>query len=276
MRSEKENRLRYSIFDPTGNITALVESVVPEKDQPSVAAAIMARHTAVEQVGFLRLPAGEGETPALRMAGGEFCGNASMSAAALWALRRGLDGGECSLRVSGAESAVSVRLRRETEGSFAAAVHMPPAGQIMERECVISGRRGGLSCVYMEGITHAVITPASAFFALKDDRPAAERAVRTLCAELGASCLGLMFLEEEMPRWRLTPLVWVPASGTLFWENSCASGSAAVSMALARTLKRTVALDLDEPGGRLRAESDPETGETWLHGRTKLLGEYVA
>ena len=276
MRSEKENRLRYSIFDPTGNITALVESPVEESCQPSVAAAIMARHTAVEQVGFLRLPAGEGETPALRMAGGEFCGNASMSAAALWALRRGLDGGECSLRVSGAESAVSVRLRRETEGSFAAAVHMPPAGQITEKECVISGRRGTLSCVYMEGITHAVITPASAFFALKDDRPAAERAVRTLCAALGANCLGLMFLEEEMPRCRLTPLVWVPASGTLFWENSCASGSAAVSMALARTLKRTVALDLDEPGGRLRAESDPETGETWLHGRTKLLGEYVA
>ena len=276
MRSEKEKQLRYSIFDPTGNITALVESVVPEKDQPSVAAAIMARHTAVEQVGFLRLPAGEGETPALRMAGGEFCGNASMSAAALWALRRGFDRGECSLRVSGAESAVSVRLRRETEGSFAAAVHMPPAGQIMAKECVISGRRGRLSCVYMEGITHAVITPASAFFALKDDHPAAERAVRTLCAALGANCLGLMFLEEEMPRCRLTPLVWVPASGTLFWENSCASGSAAVSMALARTLKRTVALDLDEPGGRLRAESDPETGETWLHGRTKLLGEYVA
>ena len=276
MRSEKENRLRYSIFDPTGNITALVESVVPEKDQPSVAAAIMARHTAVEQVGFLRLPVGEGETPALRMAGGEFCGNASMSAAALWALRRGFDGGECSLRVSGAESAVSVRLRWETEESFAAAVHMPLAGQITEKECVISGRRGRLSCVYMEGITHAVITPASAFFALKDDRPAAERAVRTLCAALGANCLGLMFLEEEMPRWRLTPLVWVPASGTIFWENSCASGSAAVSMALARTLKRTVALDLDEPGGRLRAESDPETGETWLHGRTKLLGEYVA
>ena len=275
MRSEKEKQLRYSIFDPTGNITALVESVVPEKDQPSVAAAIMARHTAVEQVGFLRLPAGGGERPALRMAGGEFCGNASMSAAALWALRRGFDRGECSLRVSGAESAVSVRLRRETEGSFAAAVHMPPAGQIMEKECVISGRRGGLSCVYMEGITHAVITPASAFFALKDDRPAAERAVRTLCAALGANCLGLMFLEEETPRCRLTPLVWVPASGTLFWENSCASGSAAVSMALARTLKRTVALDLDEPGGRLRAESDPKTGETWLHGRTKLLGEYV-
>ena len=276
MRSEKENRLRYSIFDPTGNITALVESPVEESCQPSVAAAIMARHTAVEQVGFLRLPAGEGETPALRMAGGEFCGNASMSAAALWALRRGLDGGECSLRVSGAESAVSVRLRRETEGSFAAAVHMPPAGQIMEKECVISGRRGRLSCVYMEGITHAVITPASAFFALKDDHPAAERAVRTLCAALGANCLGLMFLEEEMPRCRLTPLVWVPASGTLFWENSCASGSAAVGMLLARQSGKAIDLTLEEPGGELRVESNTAKGETWLHGRTKLLGEYVA
>ena len=276
MRSEKEKQLRYSIFDPTGNITALVESVVPEKDQPSVAAAIMARHTAVEQVGFLRLPGGEGETPALRMAGGEFCGNASMSAAALWALRRGLDGGECSIRVSGAESSVSVRLRRETEDGFAAAVHMPPAGQITEKECVISGRRGGLSCVYMEGITHAVITPASPFFALKDAPAAAEEAVRELCGSLGAACLGLMFLEGEGALRRLTPLVYVPLSGTLFWENSCASGSAAVGMLLARQSGKAIDLTLEEPGGELRVESNTAKGETWLYGRTRLLGEYVA
>ena len=276
MRSEKEKQPRYSIFDPTGNITALVESVVPEKDQPSVAAAIMARHTAVEQVGFLRLPAGGGERPALRMAGGEFCGNASMSAAALWALRRGFNGGKCSLRVSGAESAVSVRLRRETEGSFAAAVHMPPAGQIMEKECVISGRRGGLSCVYMEGITHAVITPASPFFALKDAPAAAEEAVRELCGSLGAACLGLMFLEGEGALRRLTPLVYVPLSGTLFWENSCASGSAAVGMLLARQSGKAIDLTLEEPGGELRVESNTVKGETWLYGRTRLLGEYVA
>ena len=89
--SEKEKSpLRYSIFDPTGNITALVESPVDESEQPAVAASIMARHTAVEQVGFVRLSDKKTAPAALRMAGGEFCANASMSAAALSALRLGL------------------------------------------------------------------------------------------------------------------------------------------------------------------------------------------
>ena len=73
--------MRYRIFDPTGNITALVEEAVDVSRQPSVAADIMQKHSNVEQVGFVSL---DGDLPALRMAGGEFCGNASMSAAALY------------------------------------------------------------------------------------------------------------------------------------------------------------------------------------------------
>ena len=47
--------LKYYIFDPTGNITALVESGVAAADQPAVASRIMERHPDVEQVGFLSL-----------------------------------------------------------------------------------------------------------------------------------------------------------------------------------------------------------------------------
>ena len=46
--------LHYCLFDPTGNITALVESAVDVPDQPAVAAGIMCRHPEVEQVGSLR------------------------------------------------------------------------------------------------------------------------------------------------------------------------------------------------------------------------------
>ena len=45
--------LRYYIFDPTGNITALVESEVAIADQPAVASCIMEQHPDVEQVGFV-------------------------------------------------------------------------------------------------------------------------------------------------------------------------------------------------------------------------------
>ncbi len=102
--------LHYCLFDPTGNITALVESAVEVPDQPAVAAGIMCRHPEVEQVGFLSLPAFPA-LPVLRMAGGEFCGNASMCAAALAALRRGMKPGTGSsllLRVSCALRPVAV------------------------------------------------------------------------------------------------------------------------------------------------------------------------
>ena len=273
--SEKEkNPIRYSIFDPTGNITALVESPVDESEQRAVAASIMARHAAVEQVGFVRLPDEKSAPAALRMAGGEFCANASMSAASLWALRLGLCEGELSLAVSGAEDAVAVRLKQEEESCFSAAVRMPEAREITAIPFVFEGLSGTIPLVRMEGIDHAVLTPDCPFFALRDRPSAAEKAVRELCASLGAVCLGLMFLEGERAQRRLTPLVYVPGSQTLFWESSCASGSAAAGMLLARQSGERTELELIEPGGILRVESDPQKGETRLFGRTRLRGEY--
>lgn len=273
--SEKEkNPIRYSIFDPTGNITALVESPVDESEQRAVAASIMARHAAVEQVGFVRLPDEKSAPAALRMAGGEFCANASMSAASLWALRLGLCEGELSLAVSGAEDAVAVRLKQEEESCFSAAVRMPEAREITAIPFVFEGLSGTIPLVRMEGIDHAVLTPDCPFFALRDRPSAAEKAVRELCASLGAVCLGLMFLEGESAQRRLTPLVYVPGSRTLFWESSCASGSAAAGMLLARQSGERTELELIEPGGVLRVESDPQKGETRLFGRTRLRGEY--
>ena len=273
--SEKEkNPIRYSIFDPTGNITALVESPVDESEQRAVAASIMARHAAVEQVGFVRLPDEKSAPAALRMAGGEFCANASMRAASLWALRLGLCEGELSLAVSGAEDAVAVRLKQEDESCFSAAVRIPEAREITAIPFVFEGLSGTIPLVRMEGIDHAVLTPDCPFFALRDRPSAAEKAVRELCASLGAVCLGLMFLEGERAQRRLTPLVYVPGSRTLFWESSCASGSAAAGMLLARQSGERTELELEEPGGILRVESDPQKGETRLFGRTRLRGEY--
>ena len=147
------------------------------------------------------------------------------------------------------------------------------AREIVRREFAFEGLRDTLTLVRMEGISHLAAEPESAFFPLREDRPAAERAVRLWCEELGAEGLGLMFLERgEEPR--LTPLVYIPGSGTVFWENSCASGTSAAGMALAKESGADVDLTLREPGGVLRVESDPRRGETWLYGQTRLLGEY--
>lgn len=272
-------RIRYSIWDPSGNITALVESPVPDGRQIAVAAELMARHPAVEQLGFVSWRAEDGTDAALRMAGGEFCGNASMSAAALlqsrmestvpsgaWITR--------SLRVSGARQPVAVRLQGEKEDVYRGAVCMPKARAIVETAFRWGSLSGRLPLVRMEGIAHLIVSDASSLFALKDRPAEAEEAVKTWCAALDAEGLGLMFLEHGEGDPRLTPLVYIPGSATVFWESSCASGSSAVGMALAAGSGRAQRLTLAQPGGRLQVESDPKSGETWLYGRTALLGQY--
>lgn len=274
------NEISYSILDPTGNITALVESPVEPERQPEIAAELMRRHPAVEQVGFVRFDpvTGDGGTAAeLRMAGGEFCGNASMSAAALFLLQKGERRAEDApetvwLRVSGAELPVELRLQQISEGAFRAGIRMPLAQTIEEREFTFGVERGRLPLVRMQGISHLLVEPDSVFFSLRADRPAAERAVRDFCGVIGAEGLGLMFLERG-ENCRLTPLVYIPGSGTVFWENSCASGTSAVGMALAAESGKCVDLTLEEPGGALRVVSDPE-GETWLYGQVSLTGKY--
>ena len=272
-------RVRYSIWDPSGNITALVESPVPAGRQSAVAAELMARHPAVEQLGFVSWQAEDGSDAALRMAGGEFCGNASMSAAAL--LQSRLESAAPSgawitrsLRVSGADQPIAVRLCGEEEGVYRGGVCMPKARAIVETAFRWGGLSGTLPLVRMEGISHVIVSDASPLFALKDRPAEAEEAVKTWCAALDAEGLGLMFLQRGEGDPRLTPLVYIPGSATLFWESSCASGSSAVGMALAAGSGRTLRLTLAQPGGRLQVESDPESGETWLYGRTALLGQY--
>ena len=278
MGLQASERLRYSILDPTGNITALVESVVEVGQQPSVAASLMERHPEVEQVGFVTFPEPNekrGVQARLRMAGGEFCGNATMSAAALWAVRQGVAEFpfDVTLGVSGASRPVRVSLIRGKDGFFDAAVCMPKAAGVDMVQLCLDGSCHAVPVVRMEGISHAVVDESSPLFFLRDDHAAAERAIRTWCLELGADGLGLMFLCKGADERDLVPLVFVPGGDTVFWESSCASGSAAVGMLLAKRRGAPISLGLREPGGTLHVTSDP-SGETWLHGSVCMVGEF--
>ena len=288
--------LKYCIFDPTGNITALVETAVDIADQPAVAARIMELEPDVEQVGFISYeedPAANGVPVTLRMAGGEFCGNATMCAAALFAIRSGLQGGAVPVKVWGITAPFTVTLERQAAHAFSAAVMMPPARGIRTINLMPSDPAGAsgiledggtdgisailsLPIVEMEGISHIIIEPDSGFLGIKEDPELAEALLRQWCGVLGADCLGMMFLGEGTALRPLTPLVYVPGADTMFWENSCASGSAAAGMYLAEKSGSPVDVTFDEPAGRLRVESDPAAGRTVLHGSLTLLGSVIA
>lgn len=74
--------ISYTKIDPAGNITVIVDSFVPREQQSRVASELMKLDNSVEQVGFLEKPDDPCCAVRLQMMGGEFCGNASLSAAA--------------------------------------------------------------------------------------------------------------------------------------------------------------------------------------------------
>ncbi len=276
--------LKYCILNPTGNITALVETSVPKERQPLLSARIMERHPEVEQVGFVSFGGNGDVSGSLRMAAGEFCGNASMCAAALYLMRRGeqdlpRDGWETvKLRVSGASEPVEIRLKKESSsGCFLCSIAMPPALKTEFRPFSFGELSEDLPVVFMQGISHIIIEKESAFYGLLSQKETAGQAVREWCRLLSADGLGLIFLggsgdsPSAGPGIRdLTPLVFVPGIDSLFWENSCASGTAAAGIYLASKAGEAADISFREPGGVLRATSDPVSGITLLGGRVSL------
>ena len=81
--------LQYTVIDPTKNITLLVTTPVPRAHYARIASHLLAREKDAEQVGFLE--PSDGQDAGLRMMGGEFCGNATMSLGA-WLCRGETEG----------------------------------------------------------------------------------------------------------------------------------------------------------------------------------------
>ena len=208
--------IRYVRMDPTGNLTCLVLDPVPEEKRPEVTAALMNR---CEQVGYLSAPVCSGNRAALRMMGGEFCGNASMAAAAYLCREEGMAPGReavLTLEVSGTEKPVSCRVCFQKNGDWEGTVQMPPVLEMTHLE--LAGE--DLSVVRMEGITHLIREGG----AMPGQQ--AECLLRRAAETLSAPAVGLLQWDEAEQR--MIPLVYVPGSGTMVWETGCGSGSTAI------------------------------------------------
>ncbi len=265
--------IRYTKMDPSGNISLIVDSFVPRAEQSRVAAELMARDKSAEQVGFLEKPENGQCLVRLQMMGGEFCGNASLSAAAVMLRNASLPAGtpyELMLEVSGAPEAVTVRCSMDERGAFKGAVSMPLPESISEF-CFFDGFECyTLPLVRFPGICHAMVCTGEL------TKPYAEKIIGRWCRQLNAEALGLMFLDKAAGT--LEPLVYVASTDTAVWEGSCASGTAAAAACLAELDGERSDVTLVQPRGRLSAGARFSGGmvrELTLRGSAVSMGEYV-
>ncbi len=265
--------IEYSYIDPTGNITILVESDVSANEYAAVAKRLMDAEKECEQVGYVK----KSKTCdiGLDMAAGEFCGNATMSAAALFCDNEGLKCGEkrrVTVESSGADDPVVVDITREEDnGSYRGCVKMPVPRGIIKRRFEHSGRKYDLPVVDMNGISH--IISSSEEIGLPDEQ--IEDALKMWWEDIRSSCLGIILADnvsgsgDSSVYADVRPLVYAPDVETCFWESSCASGTTALFCFMNdsdKTVKRLVAR---EAGGEL-AVSRSEDGAPVLEGTVRL------
>ena len=237
-------RIDYCYADPAGNITILVESAFNMSDYSRIASRLLTAEPSAEQVGFIEDISASAVS--LRMAGGEFCGNAAFSSAALAAMKAGADEAVVSVDFRGVDRSLKASVKRSQGNCFSGKIDMPLPEMITERQLSFQGTDMILPVVSFPGIAHIICTAPL-------EKSFAEAALKQWCAELEAPAAGIMLLDEE--KMSLTPLVYVPEPETLFWESSCASGTCAAAAWLSSRSGAYGAFSFSEPGGTLGAET---------------------
>lgn len=253
--------INYLLANPTGNITGLVESEVSIENQPKIAEMIMKKEPSCEQVGFV-MDSVEGSDITLRMAGGEFCGNATMTTAAYFCKKNEMADGEereVKVKVVGTPGLVEVSVKKD-KGCFFGTVSMPRPLKISDELLPFENHNYRYPVVTFAGISHIVI---------EDNVPVylPEGAIKIWADRLKVSGLGLMLLNKE--KTEIRPLVYVDEPEGMIWESSCASGTTAVGAYLTKKAGKPGKYSFKEPGGILEIETTAD-GRFLLSGRVEF------
>ncbi len=226
----------YSKWDPCGNTTLFLHE---EEKMPAelVACALGRDQLDCEQAGYV-----DTRRQSLRMAGGEFCVNATRALGALLAAhaaRAGRPTDHFTVTVSGwpGEIELFVAGGAPSWRVTAALAFMPSPSRLLEQ---------GISLVRLPGISHLLVGP-DAF--PKQGHVQKAQALLSKYGLLDEPAAGVIWWEAgASDGLRILPVVHVREVGTLFEETSCGSGSLALAC-LVRELGMAEMCRVAQPGG---------------------------
>ncbi len=234
--NKNESIVKYCICRPGGNDTALVYGMdYSPEDKKNINDAIMAKHSNVEQVGFIDL----NQKPELQMAGGEFCGNATRSAANCY-----LEGKKGNIQIIVNKTDI-INAGIYNDGKSWCEI------PLYYGEDAILLKESGIYLVKMKGMVTIVIKPEVAEKYLSDKSMLKQYGmdfIRHYKLEENEA-VGVMFCEYLDSKIKINPIVWVKAINTLFYETACGSGTTATCMVEAYESKKSKKIDVIQPSG---------------------------
>lgn len=227
--------VEYIKYIPGGNDTALVlKSGFTSEEKKAINDAILQKDKSIEQVGFVE----DGKEPELQMAGGEFCGNATRSAASYYL--RGKPG-KIKIKVNGKDI-----INAGVYENGNAWCEIP----LYHGKDVIIQKEFGIYQVKMNGMVSIVIQENVAKQYLKDKTRLKRIAVDFIEKYnlKDQEAVGVMFLERK-EKLKIHPVVWVRDVNTLYYETGCGSGTTATAMVEAFLTDQNQKLEIVQPSG---------------------------
>jgi len=273
-----DQKIRYTVLSPGGNDTCLCRSqdengnsLLNRSKTREINDVILALSPKVEQVGFINI---SNEGGKLRMAGGEFCGNATRSAA--WVLSGGQKGNSLEMQVSGVDP--NRRLEAGVDSKNAAWAEIPIYSDLSS---VRPGEDSNEYLVEIEGISFVVVYDEE-FDPKIDEKDIKEAAMKKLesVGFLEKLAAGVVYVRKSITGIKIDPVVYVKEVDTCYYETACGSGTTAVGLAEAyRSGQSLQGLEVEQPSGESIVvgieRNDQEFESAYISGEVKTLSSGV-
>ena len=258
-------KLNFVKVSPAQNMTIFILDQVPRSRYMTISRKLMDySNIYAEQVGFIERVSKEGGIR-LQMMGGEFCGNATRSLAALMVhnelpnIEKNNDDYIVSLEVSGIEGVLKCEVRKtDIQNIYSSKSNMPKPISIEEFHIINKSVTYKTIRVDFPGISHFIVDDD-----LVDDRNCLYNLIKEEMDKSEYEAFGIMYYDYE--REFMTPLVYVRGTDSLLWEKSCGSGTSALGVALAYKTDNSINRIIKQPGGEL------EVSVEWREGNVSKL-----
>lgn len=242
---------RFVKASPCRNTTVFVEDEVPAALRARVARLAMAEEAlAAEQVGWLVPPRDSRADVRLEMAGGEFCGNASLALGALWTARgHRAEGAAFLVECSGMDEPLTVAAERVSEGRWRGSLSVP----LTAKARTLTLRAGGAAyrgaAVELSGICHFCVEAERLSGAVYD------ALLDALSERVASDAYGVIpYRAGAGGGYAIRPYVGVRAAQSRVFEQACGSGSIALGYWL-RQSEGIVRAAVRQPGGVIEVET---------------------
>lgn len=236
--TKEKIKLKFTKISPGGNMTILIWNKVDRKKYSKIANILMDNiyNLGAEQVGYVEKSKNKKAIAHLQMMGGEFCGNATRSLAYML-VRKKTKGIEIKnniasffLTVSGVKKPLKVEVSCDKKNNpISAKIEMP----IYNNPEAIY-KKNDLNIVLLEGISHIIVDEKDKKFNEKSYKKDFLKIKKE--SELkNKEAISVIWKKENQDRSILIkPVIWVKETNSYYYETSCASGTIATALLLAK------------------------------------------